>query len=185
MVGSAPGDDTDKLVHLGAHIVHLLLTLEHVLLHERWILWRGLNLLESFLLPLFVGFLKAMHAIDLAGPLNHGQQSVEFGINLMVRFVQGLEKGGIADEKIAAQAGLFIDDQFDETICVEDDYVGAVDCIGALLNPAQAVSKDESKGSERCNRKNQETKQEPAIEPRFQKNASREVELSLVSCPGY
>src|SRR5579862_3034344 len=102
----------------------------------------------------------------------------------MIGFAQRLKEGRVADEQVAPYASLLIDNQLDETICVEDDHVGAVDCIGTLLNPAQAVSKDESKASERCDRENQKTKQEPAIEPRFQKNASREVELSLVSCPG-
>ena len=66
---------------------------------------------------------------------------------------------------------------------MEDDDVGAVDGVRAFLNAAQTIPKDESQGSESCNRKNQETKQEPAIEPEFHSSASRgrEAEFGVVS----
>ena len=80
------------------------------------------------------------------------EQSVEFGLNLLVGFVQRLEKDGISGKEISAQAGLFIDDQFDQAVCVDDDDVGAVDDVRAFLNASQTIAKDKSQDSESCNR---------------------------------
>ena len=58
--------------------------------------------------------------------------------------MQGLEKGWVANEKVAAQAGLFIHDQLDQAIGVKGDDVGAIYQVGAVLHALQTVSKDES-----------------------------------------
>ncbi len=58
--------------------------------------------------------------------------------------MQGLEKGWVANEKVAAQAGLFIHDQLDQAIGVKGDDVGAVHKVSAVLQALQTVSEDES-----------------------------------------
>ncbi len=72
--------------------------------------------------------------------------------------MQRLEENRILDDKIAAEAGLFINYQFDQSICMEDDDVGTVDSVCAFLNTLQTVTKDDSKDRECCNRECQETK---------------------------
>jgi hypothetical protein len=83
-----------------------------------------------------LGGLKTAEAIDLVRALDQREESGELGIDLVVRPLHRLEKGWIADQEVTTEAGLFIDDEFDKAVCVEDDHVGTVDCVGAFLNAA-------------------------------------------------
>src|ERR1700730_17416756 len=119
------------------------------------------------LLPLLMGLLKTMESGYLIRTMNHGEQGVELGLDLLICVMQRLKEDRVARQKETAQSGLFIDHQFDEAVGVEDDYVGAIDCARTLLNAFEAVAEDESQNSECCNRQGKETEQESAIEPRF------------------
>ena len=98
MVSAASGNNPGELIHLGPHGVHLLLALEHMLLHAFRIFRRRVDLPIGFLLPLLLAGLKPSQAVDLVGALDQIEQSVELGINLMVGLAQRLEKSWIADE---------------------------------------------------------------------------------------
>ncbi len=111
-----------------------------------------MDLLICLLLPLLVGVLKTMQPCHLVGTVNHGEQGVELGFDLLICIVQRLKEDWVSRQKVAAQAGLFVDHQFDEAVGVENDDVGAIDCARALLNALQAVAEDESQNSECCNR---------------------------------
>ena len=43
--------------------------------------------------------------------------------------MQRLKESWIADKEITAEAGLLIDYQFDQSICMDDDDVGTVDSV--------------------------------------------------------
>src|SRR5260370_38784505 len=126
-----------------------------------------MDLLICLLLPLLMGVLKTMQSRHLIGTVNHGEQGVELGFDLLICVMQRLKEDRVARQKEAAQTGLFIDHQFDEGVGVEDDDVGAIHGVRALLNALQAIAEDESQNSECCNRQCKETEQESAIEPRF------------------
>ena len=89
-----------------------------------------------------MGGLKALQSCHLVGTVDHGEQGVEFGLDLSVGLVQGLEEDRIARQKVAAQTGLFVDHQFDQAVGVEDDDVGAID--RGLRSPERVA--DRSRG---------------------------------------
>ena len=126
-----------------------------------------MDLLMRLLLPLLMGVLKTMQSCHLVGTVNHGEQGVELGFDLLICGLQRLKEGRVARQKETTQAGLFIDHQFDQAVGVENDDVGAIDSGGTLLNALQAVAEDESQNSQCCDRQGKETKQKSAIEPRF------------------
>src|ERR1700712_1003267 len=126
-----------------------------------------MDLLICLSLPLLVGLLKAMQSCHLVGTVNHAEQDVELGFNLLICALQRLKEDRVARQKEAAQASLFIDYQFDQAVCVENDDVRAIHCARTLLNALQAVAEDESQNSKCCNRQCKKTEQKPAIEPRF------------------
>jgi hypothetical protein len=84
--------------------------------------------------------------------LNHGEQEVELGCDLFVCLMQRLKEDRVARQKETAQAGLFVDYQLDQTVAVEEDYVGAIHRARTLLNAFEAEAEDQSQNSERCNR---------------------------------
>ena len=81
-------------------------------------------------------------------PGRDGEQGVELGFDLLICIVQRLKEDWVSRQKVAAQAGLFVDHQFDEPVGVENDDIGAIDCARTLLNALQAVAEDESQNSE-------------------------------------
>jgi len=89
---------------------------------------------------------------DLIGTMNHAEESVELWLDLLVRLVKRLQEGWVMGQKEAAQSGLFIHHQFDETVCVEDNDVRTIDCGRALLNAFEAITECESQDSKCCNR---------------------------------
>jgi hypothetical protein len=65
--------------------------------------------------------------------------------------VERLQKDGVAGEEKSSQAGLFIENQFREPVCVKKDHVRAVDCACAFFDTLQTVSKDQSEEGKCCN----------------------------------
>jgi hypothetical protein len=114
-----------------------------------------------------MGVLKTMQPCHLIGTLNHAEEGVELGFDLLIGVVQRLKEDRVARQQETAQAGLFINHQLDQAVAVEDDNVGAIHGTRTLLDALQAVAEDESKNSKRCDGQGEETEQKPAIEPRF------------------
>jgi hypothetical protein len=82
---------------------------------------RGMDLLICLLLPLLVGVLKTVQPGNLVGAVNHGEQGVELGFDLLICVMQRLKEDWVSGQKVATQTGLFVDHQFDEPIGVEND----------------------------------------------------------------
>jgi hypothetical protein len=99
-----------------------------------------------------MGLLKTVQPCYLVGTVNHGEQSVELRFDLLICVMQRLKEDRVARQKEAAQAGLFVDHQFDKAVSVEYDDVGAIDCARTPLNAPQTIAEDESQNSECCNR---------------------------------
>src|SRR5260370_38954059 len=125
-----------------------------------------MDLLIRLLLPLLMGLLKTMESGHQIRTMNHVEQGVELRFDLPICVMQRLKEDGVARQKETAQAGLFIDHQFDQAVAVEDDDVGAIYCARTLLNALQAVTEDGSENSGCCNRQGKGEEQGPAIEPR-------------------
>jgi hypothetical protein len=109
--------------------------------------------------------LEALEPFYLIGTVDQREQSVEFDIDLVVRLSQGLEKDRVTNEEIAAQAGLFVDDELDQAIGMNGDDVGSVDVVGAGLEALKAVSEDKRQKGKRRNGQRKKTNQESAIKP--------------------
>src|SRR5260370_41797800 len=111
-----------------------------------------MDLLICLLLPLLMGVLKTMQSRHLIGTVNHGEQGVELGFDLLICVMRRLKEDRVARQKEAAQTGLFIDHQFDEAVGVEDDDVVAIHGGCALLKALQPRADEESPNSEGLNR---------------------------------
>ena len=133
----------EEVADLDAHGVHGLLALEQSGGH----LCGGggrLNLLLGDLAPAAVLSLKRVDARDLIGAAgDHLLEGFEGGVDLGVGGAEGLEEDGIVDEEVAADAGLFVDDEAGEIACLGDDLVGVIGAAGVILNAAKAEGEDD------------------------------------------
>jgi hypothetical protein len=138
-----------------------------VLLQGRLVQNSSVDVLIGLLLPLLMGSLKMLQPSDLIRAVDHAKESVEFGFDLSICLVQGLEEDRIADQEVASEAGFFIDHQFDQTVGVQDDHVRSVHCGCTFLNTLQTVTENDCQDSERCHGQGKEANQKPVIEPRI------------------
>src|SRR5260370_3229443 len=109
-----------------------------------------MDLLIRLLIPLLMGLLKTMESGHQIRTMNHVEQGVELRFDLPICVMQRLKEDRVARQKETAQAGLFIDHQFDQAIAVKNDDVGAIDRSHTLLNTFQPVAEDERQNTEAC-----------------------------------
>ncbi len=157
----------EEIFGAGSHFVHALFAPEQQALHLPGIGGR-LDLLSGVAIPTSVLGLQALQALDLVRLATLKiEEGIELRVEPPVRFAQGLQEDGIAGQQKAAQPGLFIDDQLDETVGMSDRLIGVIDGAGALFDALKTVAENQSQESQRRNGKSEKTNQKSLIELRF------------------